>query len=286
MAIELTTASDSVIDSIRASLSAIGSDTIQEIIDISRVNYNLLTPNLNKLYVVNEGVGVNRSFYIGSSKIDFSGSIVGNLSATGSVYGNTIYAAGGGNSNNWTNTANILAINSATWNNNSSTVTANSANWILDGGNTKGSNLVIGTNDYNSVFIETSGSAKFTVRNNGNIGINRLTPASKLEIFDSDLAGSGSLQDSGIYLAQTWNTTGSPVALKVNVTNTSSGPASKLFDLRVSEASRFNVNAAGNVGIGTSLPTSKLEIVDTTTGINLSGAALNIQHTWNNTLHF
>jgi len=280
MAIELTTASDSVIDSIRASLSAIGSDTIQEIIDISRANYNILTPNANKLYVVNEGAGVNRSFYIGSSRVDFSGSIVGNLSASGSVYGNTIYAAGGGNSNNWTNSANILAINSTTWNNNSTAVTANSANWILDGGNTKGADLLIGTVDNFDVFLKSNNVTRLTVKDSGNIGINRLNPTAKLEISDNT-AASGTGDGSGIYLAQTWNTTGSPVALKVNVTNTSSGPASKLFDLRVSDSSKFNVNALGNVGIGTSTPISKLDIYDITTALNLSGAALNIYHEWN-----
>ena len=74
-------------------------------------------------------------------------------------------------------------------------------------------------------------------------------------------AASGALDGSGIYLAQTWNTTGSPVALKLNVTNTSSGSASKLLDLRVSESSKFNVNALGNVGIGTDNPTYKLHVV-------------------------
>ena len=282
MAIELTTASDSVIDSIRASLSAVGSDTITEIVDISRANYNALTKDSNTLYVVNEGVGVSSSLYKGSTKIiaETTGNITGNLSASGNITAGGVVYASGGNSNTWNNTANIITINSATWNNNSTAVTANSANWILDGGNTKGSNLSIGTVDDFNLYLESNNVARLTVRNNGNIGINRLTPTSKLEISDTT-AASGALDGSGIYLAQTWNTTGSPVALKLNVTNTSSGSASKLLDLRVSESSKFNVNALGNVGIGTSTPISKLDIYDGTTAQNLSGAALNIFHLWN-----
>jgi hypothetical protein len=311
MAIELTTASDSVIDSIRASLSAIGSNTLKEIIDITRANYNALTKDPNTLYVVNEGVGANSSLYKGTTKIiaEFSGSIAGNLSATGNITADGVVYAAGGNSNTWNNTSNIISINSPTWNTNSTTVTTNSgywndsttlvkansarwdsnlttvatnsANWILDGGNTKGSDLFIGTLDNNDLFFKTNNISRLSVLNNGNIGISRISPDSKLEIFDNTLANSGNLEGSGIYLAQAWNTTGSPVALKLNITNTSSGSASKLIDLRVSESSKFNVNAQGNVGIGTSLPTSKLDIYDTTTAQGLSGAALNIYHNWN-----
>lgn len=289
MAIELTTASDNIIDSIRESLSAIGSDTIKEIVDITRANYNLLTKDLNTLYVVNEGVGVNRSFFLGTSRIDFSGSIVGNLSASGTVY------AAGGNSSTWNSTTNIININSAKWNSNSTTVSvnsaswigtttivaANSANWILAGGNTTGANLNIGTNDNYNLNLETANTPRLTVASNGNVGINNTTPQSKLEIFDTSLANSGSLSGSGLYLAQAWNTTGSPVALKLNITNNNSGPASKLMDLRVSEASKFNVSSLGNVGIGNSQPVSKVDIYDNTTAIDLSGAALNIFHVWN-----
>ena len=176
MAIELTTASDNVIDSIRASLSAIGSDTITEIVDITRANYNAITKNSNTLYVVNEGIGVNRSFFLGTSKIGSTESIVGDLSATGVVY------ADGGNSTTWNSASNIININSATWNNNSTVVTANSANWVLDGGNTKGANLVIGTNDGYNLALETANSTRLTVTSDGNVGIGTVVPAEKLQV--------------------------------------------------------------------------------------------------------
>src|SRR5690349_15313011 len=49
----------------------------------------------------------------------------------------------------------------------------------------------------------------------------------------------GSDEHSMIDLAQTWNTSGNPTAVKVNITNTASGAASKLLDLQVGGVSKF-----------------------------------------------
>jgi hypothetical protein len=48
-------------------------------------------------------------------------------------------------------------------------------------------------------------------------------------------------------LAQTWNTTGNPIALKLNVTNTASGASANLMDLQVGGVSQFKVSKAGVV---------------------------------------
>lgn len=48
-------------------------------------------------------------------------------------------------------------------------------------------------------------------------------------------------------ISTTWNTTGSPTALKLDVTNTASNAASALLDLRVGGASRFRVLVDGQV---------------------------------------
>jgi hypothetical protein len=61
------------------------------------------------------------------------------------------------------------------------------------------------------------------------------------------LAGSGSLAGSALNLAQTWNTTGAPTAIKLNVTNTASGAASNLLDLQVDTVSKFKVNKLGDL---------------------------------------
>ena len=70
----------------------------------------------------------------------------------------------------------------------------------------------------------------------------------------------GSASSTLVDLATAWNTTGNPTAIKLNVTNTASGANSALMDLQVSGNSRFYVSANGNVGIGTSTPSSSLTI--------------------------
>lgn len=48
-----------------------------------------------------------------------------------------------------------------------------------------------------------------------------------------------------IDLAGTWNTTGNPTGIKVNITNTASGATSLLMDLQVGATSQFKVSKAG-----------------------------------------
>lgn len=82
----------------------------------------------------------------------------------------------------------------------------------------------------------------------------------KLNITDTALAGSGSLAGSALNIAQTWNTTGTPSALLVNVTNTASNASSNLINLQVGGSSVFKIVAAtghhvfgtnvSNIGIG------------------------------------
>jgi len=50
-------------------------------------------------------------------------------------------------------------------------------------------------------------------------------------------------------LSGTWNTSGAPTALKLNITNTASGAASVLQDLQVNGSSIFRVGRSGEVAI-------------------------------------
>ncbi|MAV91114.1 MAG: hypothetical protein CL676_06805, partial [Bdellovibrionaceae bacterium] len=53
---------------------------------------------------------------------------------------------------------------------------------ILDGGNTTGSTVVIGTNDAQSLQLETNNSPAMTILSGGNVGIGTATPGAMLEV--------------------------------------------------------------------------------------------------------
>ena len=59
----------------------------------------------------------------------------------------------------------------------------------------------------------------------------------------------GSSATSALSIAQTWNTTGSPTAIDLNVTNTASGVGSLLMNLRVGGSSQFSVGIFGAINI-------------------------------------
>jgi hypothetical protein len=136
------------------------------------------------LYVANNGTGDIASFYDLDQNIEVF-HIAGNngtfpnvgvktstpnvdFTVNGQISSNNIITSLGGNSTNW---------NSVYTN-----VNTNSANYILDNGNTKGSNLLIGTNDNFNLALETNGSPRITILNSGNVGIGTSTPADRLTI--------------------------------------------------------------------------------------------------------
>lgn len=57
----------------------------------------------------------------------------------------------------------------------------------------------------------------------------------------------GSAADSALSVTQTWNTTGTPTALQLDVTDTASNASSLLMDLRVGGSSVVKVNKSGDI---------------------------------------
>jgi hypothetical protein len=88
---------------------------------------------------------------------------------------------------------------------------------------------------------------RFVITSAGNIGIGITNPTAKLDILDTTLAGSGSLSGSALNIDQTWNTTGTPTAIKLNVTDTASNAASLLMDLRVGGTRQLGVSKGGAI---------------------------------------
>lgn len=57
----------------------------------------------------------------------------------------------------------------------------------------------------------------------------------------------GSNASNGLDISGTWNTSGSPTAIKLNIINTASGTSARLLDLQNSGNTRFSVDTSGNV---------------------------------------
>jgi len=81
----------------------------------------------------------------------------------------------------------------------------------------------------------------------GKVGIGTIALTATLDILDTTLAGSGSLAGSILNLAQTWNTSGTPTAIKLNVTDTASNASSLLMDLQVGGSSKIKIDKSGVV---------------------------------------
>ncbi len=89
------------------------------------------------------------------------------------------------NSATWIDTSTIVQNGSASWDTAYNTATVfqtNSGNYILDGGNSKGSSIYIGTVDNNNVYFETNSSARAVIDTAGNVGIGIFSPTTKLEV--------------------------------------------------------------------------------------------------------
>ena len=130
----------------------------------------------------------------------------------------------------------------------------------------------------------TGGQEKMRIDNLGSVGISTTTIGSKLQVngnaaigYSASTAGptnglavaggvtigtatnnvssivttgyslTGANAQSLLDLAGTWNTTGNPTAIKLNITNTASGSTSNLMDLQVGAVSKMSVDKSGNL---------------------------------------
>jgi hypothetical protein len=85
---------------------------------------------------------------------------------------------------------------------------------------------------------------QFVSEVNGTVGAN---------FYGTGQIVSGASDQPSLYLDTTWNTTGNARGIEFNVNNTSSGASSKLLNLKVDNATMFNVSKGG--AITTSAPT-------------------------------
>jgi hypothetical protein len=88
------------------------------------------------------------------------------------------------------------------------------------------------------------------ISSSGNIGIGNNLPLGKLSVTDTLLASGSANAGSLLDLRQTWNTTGAPSAIRLDVTDTASNANSILMDLRVANSPIVQVYKSGVLAWG------------------------------------
>ena len=152
-------------------------------------------------------------------------------------------------------------------------------------------NFEIGTTQNTGMFLFTSGSERMRIAADGNVGIGTTSPSVKLEIADSiPVLRITGTRDASWTIGQTMasleyfsedasGTAANSVRASINLVNETSvfGSTTGLSfstkgDVAGLPTERMRITAAGNVGIGTTTPGYKLEILGSPTNaiINLA----------------
>jgi hypothetical protein len=112
--------------------------------------------------------------------------------------------------------------------------------------------IEVESNLTDKITMGTYGSNALVV-DNVSVGIGTGTPSGKLHIVDATLAGTGFLSGSALNIQQTWNTSGAPTAIKLNVFDIASTGTSNLMDLQVGGLSKFKIDKSGSLTTAGSL---------------------------------
>lgn len=107
--------------------------------------------------------------------------------------------------------------------------------------------------------ITTAGSERLRIDSSGNVGIGTSSPSVKLEI-NRGSAGSIATFTDGVSTNFNFSTSGT-----VGTFGTDAGSTS--LALKTTGTERLRIDSSGNVGIGTSSPSSKLEVYDATSAV-------------------
>jgi hypothetical protein len=137
---------------------------------------------------------------------------------------------------------------------------------FVQGGNSFGSQALIGTNDNQSLALETSGSIRMFVSSSGNVGIGETTPGKKLDVIGHIRAK---------YAANSSNISFQPDFAQVYLVASSADNTfgdkkmiinSSGLSLRAmgSSTAAMEITSDGKVGIGTISPNTLLEVASTT----------------------
>jgi hypothetical protein len=195
-------------------------------------------------------IGVGSDFVLKDNKVGIGSTVPREkLDVAGTVKANAVSLAGtsatisgnGGSALNL-NCGTVRLINTAV------------VQW-LDGNSIAASSPDTGLSRQSSGILQVNNGTTGTLRD---INLRSLSANGRLAISDTTLAGSGSLSGSLVDLTQTWATSGTPTAIKLNVTDTASNANSSLMDLQVGGISKFKVDKSGSVISSRSITDKKL----------------------------
>jgi hypothetical protein len=122
-------------------------------------------------------------------------------------------------------------------------------NAFIQNGNSFGTTALLGTNDNQSLALETSGSTRMFISSSGDVGIGTTSPTTKLHVTGiTQIVESGNTAFYGGSYVRVFNDQ------NFNIRNSG---GSTIANISVSGSSYFN---GGNVGIGTTTPSFRLSV--------------------------
>ncbi len=142
--------------------------------------------------------------------------------------------------------------------------------YVIDGGNAPTGSLDIGTTNAEDLTFLTNNSTVMTVDSSGNVGIGTSNPSGKLEIVDSDNASTGVgviNLDPGVNAEATIGTASDAGTLALGIASVAGGGDAYVWNLANTDlhfgtnaSNRMTIQNSGLVGIGTTTPTSQLQV--------------------------
>jgi hypothetical protein len=199
----------------------------------------------------------NTQIYSSASITQVTGSLNVSQGITGSLLGTASYA--------------LQALSSSFAS--TSSFLGSTTNAFLQNGNSFGTLALLGTNDNNSLALETSGSTRMFISSSGDTGIGITTPGARLHVFASNSGATSAVYNGTLIVEQ-----GAGTAIQMISANTQTpalrfgdpenGQVGRLEYSHVDNSMRMVTNAsekiritsAGNVGIGTTNPLGKLQV--------------------------
>jgi hypothetical protein len=166
-----------------------------------------------------------------------TGSLTATQGITGSLLGTASFATNANSSSYAVNAGTAISSSFAT----------NAANAFIQNGNSFGATALLGTNDAQNLAFETNGTVRMTITgSDGNVGIGTTTPSVGKVQINTVAASNNAITIQAN--SQTAITYGIGIDASSNFA---------IYD-NFSAAQRITINGSGNVGIGTTNPTSRL----------------------------